>query len=33
MQSFLLALAGTARTARISLTEPPTPIDRKRGRR
>ena len=33
MQSFLLALAGTARTARISLTEPPTPNARKRGRR
>jgi len=28
MQSFLLAMAGTARTTRIALAEPPTPIDR-----
>jgi len=33
MQSFLLAVAGTARTARITLAEPPTPIDRKLGKR
>jgi hypothetical protein len=32
MQSFLLAVAGTARTARISLAEPPTSIDRKPGK-
>jgi len=32
MQSFLLAVAGTARTARIALAEP-TPIDRKPGKR
>ena len=28
MQSFLLAVAGTARTARVTLAEPPTPINR-----
>jgi hypothetical protein len=33
MQSFLLAVAGSARTARITLTDPPTPIDRKPGKR
>jgi hypothetical protein len=33
MQSFLLAMAGTARTARITLAEPPTPIDRKPRKR
>ena len=33
MQSFLLAMAGTARTARISMSQPPTPIDRKPGQR
>jgi hypothetical protein len=33
MQSFLLAVAGTARTARITLAEPPTRIDRKPGKR
>jgi len=33
MQSFLLAMAGTARTARISMAEPPTHIDRKPSKR
>ena len=33
MQSFLLAMAGTARTTRVALAEPPTPIDRNPGRR
>ena len=33
MQGFLLAMAGTARTTRIALVEPPTPIERKPGKR
>jgi hypothetical protein len=33
MQNFLLAVAGTARTARVSMSEPPTPIDRKPDQR